>query len=239
MKTRGVIQNIVILLLVVFSTGCTSYRFAGKHAPVRVQPLQNTKFKLRSYQFSPVRGNPWSIAKFAGSAVKKADVERALLNNYPALFTTSSDGIPMDVRVTIRDSKGNHWGWLLYAVSIGCLPGSMGYKETCDVRVDVANIDDSNAYPEIIGLKSRMWMTCYGPIGLFMPKKTDEYIGIERTGAGMFKVPHSNQECKRDQQDVFSAEVAAGIALALSHRDSNDLKRLGVLYSLSEEYADR
>jgi hypothetical protein len=217
-------------------SGCSSYRLSGDHTPVQPHQFPDAMFRLRNYEMQStapfvVDGIGSAIGNTALTSVSKNDVERALRSTYPDLFSRSSSAIPLDVKVTLTDSKLNMWGSLVSLATLCVVPGGRIYTETCDVDVHVEGLNDLQKAPETLKLRSNVWVS-FTPLGLILPSEPVGYSGAQRTGHGT-TVALNDEGCE-NRDAVFIEEVVAGIANAVTHRDRNDLKRAALLRGLSE-----
>lgn len=225
-------------------SGCSSYRLAGGHEPIVRSKIPDVKFRLQNYEGMPAARNHGvgkiasrgcSIVQSCGQSVWKGDLEKVLLSAYPDLFSTDSSAIPINVSVALVDSKCDDTSSSLSEILLMLVPGGYEFTESCSVSVSVDGVDSSSMCPETIRLKSFVWQSIT-PLGWKLPSAFDGYNGVEYAETDSF-MNHlgDTDKCQGHMTEVFTSEVSAGIVLALTRLDPNELKRIGILRNLSNE----
>ncbi len=215
----------VIVCFFVIHTGCCSYRLSGDHGQTKPRKCPGVTFRLRGFDVETKRNMGW----LAASAVKKDNLNRALMSTYPDLFSQSSEAVPFDVRVTMTDLKERE-SIVLYMLSFGILPAKSTFSKTCSVDVDVDRIHDQQERPEALKFQFRLLVTVFSPLGCIVPAEPVGYSGVQRASGGLFSIPKTE-----DRHAVFVGNVVEGIANAVTHRDQNELNRAALLQKLSAD----
>jgi len=210
MKRRKIF-NVGVVAVFLLQQGCASYSFRGAHSPSAKAPCEASvrQYRLNRYTSNiPLSLTPWSIARFAGVNTSKRDLERTLLNLYPARFTRKETAFPVDVKVRYVESKRNAWGLAFYFLTLGIYPSNiLCYEDRCEVLVSI----NGQARKGLVKYRSNCWLSVWTPFGLHRKDSMGEYTGSHRTGKGFMIAPHLSTECLNDQKDVFTSEIAAEI----------------------------
>lgn len=209
MAMKKTLFLLIPVLLSVSFCGCTSYSLRGLHTKMSPMPEPGSTYYLRSYSADLGWPNGWSVAKCGGKQIIKQEIANGLHSSYPERFPRTADGIPVDVKVTLVDSKCNMWGLVPYFLTLGVYPANViRYTDTCDVSVSVGGIKRTGR----VKFRTNSWLSVWTPFGLSRTDSPDEYNGEHRRGSGIMMTP----SIYRDQSDIYISEVVEEISAQLA-----------------------
>jgi hypothetical protein len=239
------VMSLVCCIFLATMTGCYSYKFKGQvknsakvtlSAPVKYR-LSTVSFKNNGFGattdhalvmasgISGMNSSIFSVARVGGPLASKADLGKILTQKYPDLFTSSPVGVPVDVEIIIAESEESvgMWGSFISGVaSVTALipPYIWGMKDVCEVRVDVADKDNSQSNTETVEFVSRAQISLT-PLGFLLSDPDKTYTGATRSGSGVRLDWLDSRDMKNAKEEVFTEEVAKAVFLAVTRRKAN------------------
>ena len=204
----------VMMVALLFGTGCTSYKVCG-HAHASGGTSTNLKrtYRLQQINVRNVSTMPAIIwtTEFAFAKTPASAYERLVTRSRSDVFAERPDSIPIAVDVSLRNSEGSR-GWTIlvpYLVTLGIFPAQIQYDDTCDVtvrRLDTAIFAPGASFT----FQHRMMVTAFSPIGLggFEPDPT---ATAERSGNGIMAQPEINMTVRNNIAEALAETMAATI----------------------------
>jgi len=237
MKMRCII-SLWVFSLALFLTGCSSVGYRS-NSYARPKSFEGVQFRVAVAEAEFDMKNAGVVAQAyspeAADACGAVSVERLnaqLCREYPKLFTSAQNAIPLRIKVKMyydNNYGGRMGGAVLCGFTFGLVPFVMRSDYDFDIRFDSDTFSQSESHPPCKVLVQRCGWGSIIPTG-YIP-----YPGHTDTPRDYMTGPmNSEQGVSERGKDFIASQVGKGVVQIISQVPADDWKRYQVIRRITQ-----
>ncbi len=215
----------IISIVVVFAiAGCSTSRMTVKQNRPDIPPDLGVKFRLNAYKELKTQ-LPSYNSVFLQHEISLSEVEAAILEFYPVLFSRDADAIPLNIQCSgaASPSMKSWWSTLWWAGSFTILPAMPA--EYCKYKVSV-EVDGYLSFEsigsDILNVYRQESFSIFAPFSL-IHTVPDGYVGATVTSTIGLAGP--SRDYQKKEKEILVRGVADAVARIIIQTDLNKLRR--------------